>query len=462
MGIMMGGVLFVIVWCCLGPLMIWRRCKRNAHAKKHQQKEEGHQQTDALSDDKAAAGAGGHGPSSSDAANAGAEPAAAAHHEHHTGGGMPMRFSAAAKLKTKTHHRHKHHHTHHKHLTDQEKAERQARAHERRSRRRATQREDSRMQLTAAFSLLDENGDGHLNRLEFAHACHADPAENPEVDRLFDLLDEEHAGELDLKHIAHALRTNAEAKELARHFDALHRLVELAAARKRRRSKMLQRKGTLQSGLAAASHWKAKGKKGKKGKKKKLRGTAIKKPEAADNSFQARLARFYAEYNPQKTEADVERTLAQYAGKEDVLFAALVRKYGPEPSDQAAAPPADAHERLTRFYAQPVMIFYRGLFSIERAALHSHGLGSHSRVLLCKFMTGTTRTRRRPTSTRRWRGSRARRTCCSMRSCANTARSRGASRARAARRRRCRPRRPAAARRGGSCGAASATSSGPT
>ena len=74
MGIMMGGVLFVIVWCCLGPLMLWRRCKRNAHAKKHQQKEEeGHQQTDALSDDKAAAGAGGHGPSSSDAANTGAD-----------------------------------------------------------------------------------------------------------------------------------------------------------------------------------------------------------------------------------------------------------------------------------------------------------------------------------------------------------------------------------------------------
>ena len=32
--------------------------------------------------------------------------------------------------------------------------------------------------------------------------------------------------------------------------------------------------------------------------------------------------------------------------------------------------------------------FCKGLFSIEHTALHSHGLGSHSRVLLCIFMTG--------------------------------------------------------------------------
>ena len=34
--------------------------------------------------------------------------------------------------------------------------------------------------------------------------------------------------------------------------------------------------------------------------------------------------------------------------------------------------------------------FRRGLFSIERPAFHSYGLDFHSRVLLCRSMTGTT------------------------------------------------------------------------
>ena len=85
-----------------------------------------------------------------------------------------------------------------------------------------------------------------------------------------------------------------------------------------------------------------------------------------------RLTRFYSKYNPDKV-ADVEKTLAKYAGKEELLFAALVKKYGPEPEDaggvadvaaaaagMAAASLGDDGEgedpdgwttRLTRFYA---------------------------------------------------------------------------------------------------------------
>ena len=84
-----------------------------------------------------------------------------------------------------------------------------------------------------------------------------------------------------------------------------------------------------------------------------------------------RLTRFYSKYNPDKV-ADVEKTLAKYAGKEERLFAALVKKYGPEPEDaggmadvaaaaagMAAASLADGEgedpdgwtTRLTRFYA---------------------------------------------------------------------------------------------------------------
>jgi len=186
------------------------------------------------------------------------------------GGGHHLSLAAAAKLKKKAHH--KHHHR--KHLTDQEKADRAKRAHERRSRARASRRNSARAALTDAFSLLDENGDGSLDFEEFAHACRTDP-DDPEVRRLFDLLDEDGGGSLELQEIAHALRTRPEAKELAKHFDALHKLVAIAGVRKRRRSSLARRNSARGKGQTPAA---------------------------------------------------------------------------------TAAPPADAHERLTRFYAQPVMI----------------------------------------------------------------------------------------------------------
>ena len=45
-----------------------------------------------------------------------------------------------------------------------------------------------------------------------------------------------------------------------------------------------------------------------------------------------RLTKFYEQYVPEKV-SDVPTLLEKYAGKEDKLFTALVKKYGPEPED---------------------------------------------------------------------------------------------------------------------------------
>jgi density-regulated protein DRP1 len=45
-----------------------------------------------------------------------------------------------------------------------------------------------------------------------------------------------------------------------------------------------------------------------------------------------RLAAFYTKYMPEKLDG-IDAILDKYAGKEDKLFAALVKKYGPEPDD---------------------------------------------------------------------------------------------------------------------------------
>lgn len=45
-----------------------------------------------------------------------------------------------------------------------------------------------------------------------------------------------------------------------------------------------------------------------------------------------RLTKFYEKYVPEKV-SDVPTLLGKYAGKEDKLFVALVKKYGPEPDD---------------------------------------------------------------------------------------------------------------------------------
>jgi len=49
-------------------------------------------------------------------------------------------------------------------------------------------------------------------------------------------------------------------------------------------------------------------------------------------TVEERLVKFYEMYVPEKT-SDVPSLLEKYAGKEDKLFMALVKKYGPEPED---------------------------------------------------------------------------------------------------------------------------------
>lgn len=49
-------------------------------------------------------------------------------------------------------------------------------------------------------------------------------------------------------------------------------------------------------------------------------------------SYEQRLTEFYKKYQPEKVE-EVPSLLEKYEGKEDKLFMALVKKYGPEPED---------------------------------------------------------------------------------------------------------------------------------
>lgn len=56
-----------------------------------------------------------------------------------------------------------------------------------------------------------------------------------------------------------------------------------------------------------------------------------------------RLTKFYEEYVPEKV-SDVPSLLEKYAGKEEKLFMALVKKYGPEPEDPYYASSDDEDE----------------------------------------------------------------------------------------------------------------------
>ncbi|KAF0699301.1 Aste57867_10143 [Aphanomyces stellatus] len=64
----------------------------------------------------------------------------------------------------------------------------------------------------------------------------------------------------------------------------------------------------------------------------------------------ARLERFYSKYNPDK-KGEIESVMEKYKGREDALFAALVRKYGPEPEANEEITFVDAMTlRLRAFY----------------------------------------------------------------------------------------------------------------
>jgi hypothetical protein len=77
--------------------------------------------------------------------------------------------------------------------------------------------------------------------------------------------------------------------------------------------------------------------------------------ESERGDYKQRLQRYYQHYNPGKL-ADVDATVAKYAGREEDMFAALVQKYGPEsPLQQPQTVGAVAspyRDRLVRFYQQ--------------------------------------------------------------------------------------------------------------
>lgn len=58
-----------------------------------------------------------------------------------------------------------------------------------------------------------------------------------------------------------------------------------------------------------------------------------------------RLTKFYEKYVPEKV-GDVPSLLEKYAGKEDKLFIALVKKYGPEPEDPYYADSDDDDDEI--------------------------------------------------------------------------------------------------------------------
>eukprot|EP01065_Artemidia_motanka_P019564 TRINITY_DN2328_c0_g1_i1.p1 TRINITY_DN2328_c0_g1~~TRINITY_DN2328_c0_g1_i1.p1 ORF type:complete len:623 (+),score=165.16 TRINITY_DN2328_c0_g1_i1:65-1870(+) len=70
--------------------------------------------------------------------------------------------------------------------------------------------------------------------------------------------------------------------------------------------------------------------------------------------YRRRLMRFYERYNPHRLPC-VAQQLRDYAGREDAMFAALVRKYGPEPEDvREVLPPG-----WTQVQSSKGDVFYR-------------------------------------------------------------------------------------------------------
>lgn len=78
----------------------------------------------------------------------------------------------------------------------------------------------------------------------------------------------------------------------------------------------------------------------------------------ADKEILNRLERFYKAYNPEKI-GEIETVLDKYKGKEEQLFQALIKKYGPEPTSEMVPPPPAPFngnvvmkERLVAFYTK--------------------------------------------------------------------------------------------------------------
>ncbi|RNF03856.1 hypothetical protein TraAM80_05510, partial [Trypanosoma rangeli] len=67
-------------------------------------------------------------------------------------------------------------------------------------------------------------------------------------------------------------------------------------------------------------------------------------------AFRDRVIALYTQYAPDKL-ANVDAQLEKYRGQEEALIAALVSKYGPEPSGAAGASP-DYRSRVVSIYEQ--------------------------------------------------------------------------------------------------------------
>ena len=73
------------------------------------------------------------------------------------------------------------------------------------------------------------------------------------------------------------------------------------------------------------------------------------------DSTRERLVRFFEKYNKEKIDT-VDKILVSYKGKEEQLFEALVKKYGPEPDNDkshnasAVTNTDSTRERLVRFF----------------------------------------------------------------------------------------------------------------
>lgn len=88
-----------------------------------------------------------------------------------------------------------------------------------------------------------------------------------------------------------------------------------------------------------------------KGKEEILIAELVKKygpePAVANEAFRLRLAKFYEFYAPDKV-ASIDRIIQHYIGREETAFEDLAKKYGPEPQQNVAS----KHEqRLKEFYA---------------------------------------------------------------------------------------------------------------
>ena len=80
-------------------------------------------------------------------------------------------------------------------------------------------------------------GHGEITFDEFKEVCSHDAGDHEgDVKKLFDMLDEGMGGTLHCDEMVHALRNNAEAKELASQFAALHDFVEFAKVKKKKYS----------------------------------------------------------------------------------------------------------------------------------------------------------------------------------------------------------------------------------